>query len=263
MDREEIEGSAFEIRSDISLLKMIFKKNDYVGKQLLEKIKDKINKNNIRYFYSQEYVISLFDVLQKNGLESFYKSDLLDIAKKLIKKDENNKPVEYDPEDWAYQNYYNNIFVCDAATKLFIYSINRYNQEEYAAEILLDFINVHNQEGTAEIEDLEQNPSERISQYRTMLFSEKLSIDEMSYKKILRDFFFMFNDKDTDEDVKELWDLLLEVTIGPGRNVAEDVLRKLIEKTNDDIAIIRYTSLLEELERQEFLKMKAAEMDID
>ena len=121
--REEIEGSAFEIMSDTMQLENIYRLSHFEAKSLIEKIKSKIDQEDLIYFYSQKAVITLFDVIQKNGLAVMYIKKLLEIARKLMRCDGLQEPEQFDGEYWAYQDY-DNSFSCDLLTKKFVNAIN-------------------------------------------------------------------------------------------------------------------------------------------
>lgn len=71
--REFIEGSPFEIASDVRRLRVIYRLGDDKAQELLRKIEKKIKEKELDYFHSQEEVIALFDALQNNGLKEYGK----------------------------------------------------------------------------------------------------------------------------------------------------------------------------------------------
>jgi len=103
--RELIKGSPFEIASDTMKLSDIYRWDDLEAQILLTKIQRKIKQNELDYFQSQRAVITLFDVLQKNGLEGMYAKKLLSIAYSLMRIEGIYEAEQYDSEDWAYQDY--------------------------------------------------------------------------------------------------------------------------------------------------------------
>lgn len=128
--REEIEGSAFEITSDTMQLENIYRLSHFEARSLIKKIESKIDQEDLTYFYSQKAVITLFDVMQKNGLAVMYIIKLLEIARKLMRCDGLQEPEQFDEEYWAYQDY-DNSFSCDPLTIKFVNTINLYNRKNF------------------------------------------------------------------------------------------------------------------------------------
>lgn len=129
--REVIAGSAFEIKSDTMQFENIYSLNNLEAEELIRKIKNKIEQEDLSYFYSQEAVITLFDVMQKKGLAHLYSKKLLDIAYKLLKCEGLQEPKQFDTECWGYQDY-DNSFGCDQITCKFVESINLYNRKHFS-----------------------------------------------------------------------------------------------------------------------------------
>lgn len=58
-------------------------------------------------------------------------------------------------------------------------------------------------------------------------------------------------------DIEKLWNILLRISRGPGEEVAKEVLKELIENSEDELEIIRFNHLLTEIQMNEFFDMKA------
>ena len=238
--REEIEGSAFEITSDTMQLENIYRLSHVEAKSLIEKIKSKIEQEDLTYFYSQKAVITLFDVMQKNGLAVLYIIKLLEIARKLMRCDGLQGPEQFDREYWAYQDY-DNSFSCDPLTRKFVNTINLYNKKHFVIN-----------------ETAMQSYDEQLLEYEKLIKSKE-KIDKESYIAIINSIFYMFVDKYG--DIEKLWNILLRISRGPGEEVAKDVLKELIENSDDELDIIRYNHLLQEIRMNEYFDMQAEEFE--
>jgi len=238
--REEIEGSAFEITSDTMQLENIYRLSHVEAKSLIEKIKSKIEQEDLTYFYSQKAVITLFDVMQKNGLAGLYIIKLLEIARKLMRCDGLQEPEQFDGEYWAYQDY-DNSFSCDPLTRKFVNTINLYNKKHFIIS-----------------ETAMQSYDEQLLEYEKLIKSKE-KIDKESYIAIINSIFYMFVDKYG--DIEKLWNILLRISRGPGEEVAKDVLKELIENSDDELDIIRYNHLLQEIRMNEYFDMQAEEFE--
>lgn len=238
--REEIEGSAFEITSDTMQLENIYRLSHVEAKSLIEKIKSKIEQEDLTYFYSQKAVITLFDVMQKNGLAVLYIIKLLEIARKLMRCDGLQGPEQFDREYWAYQDY-DNSFSCDPLTRKFVNTINLYNKKHFVIN-----------------ETAMQSYDEQLLEYEKLIKSKE-KIDKESYIAIINSIFYMFVDKYG--DIEKLWNILLRISRGPGEEVAKDVLKELIENSDDELDIIRYNHLLQEIQMNEYFDMQAEEFE--
>lgn len=238
--REEIEGSAFEITSDTMQLENIYRLSHFEAKSLIEKIKSKIEQKDLTYFYSQKAVITLFDVMQKNGLAVMHITKLLEIARKLMRCDGLQEPEQFDEEYWAYQDY-DNSFSCDPLTRKFVNTINLYNKKHFVIS-----------------ETGMQSYDEQLLEYEKLI-KGKEKIDKESYSAIINSIFYMFIDKYV--DIEKLWNILLRISRGPGEEVAKDVLKEFIENSDDELDIIRYNHLLQEIQMNEYFDMQAEEFE--
>ena len=76
---------------------------------------------------------------------------------------------------------------------------------------------------------------------------------------IINSIFYMFIDEY--KDIEKLWKILLRISRGPGEDVAKDVLKELIENSDDELEIIRYNHLLQEIQMNEYFDMQAEEFE--
>lgn len=236
--REEIEGSSFEITSDIMRLNCAYRLNSLEVKSILNKIKVKIEQEDLNYFYSQKSVITLVDVMQKNGLTKLYENKLLKIAYELMNCNGLREPEQFIDENWAYQDY-DNSFGCSLITSKFIKSVNLYNRKHFNRSELEIF-----------------NFDEQLIEYEKLIKSKR-KIDKKAYLEIMNKVFLMFYDKSSNID--ELWNILLKISRGLGENVAEETLKELLESSEDELNIIRYNHLLYEIQMNEYFDMKVEE----
>lgn len=238
--RERISGSAFEITSDTMQLENVYRLSHLEAESLFEKIKYKIEQEDLTYFYSQKAVITLFDVMQKNGLATMYITKLLEIARKLMRCDGLQEPEQFDEEYWAYLDY-DNSFSCDILTRKFVNTINLYNKKNFV------------------ISEMEmQSYDEQLLEYEKLIKSRE-KIDKDRYMIIINSIFYMFIDEY--KDIEKLWKILLRISRGPGEDVAKDVLKELIENSDDELEIIRYNHLLQEIQMNEYFDMQAEEFE--
>lgn len=238
--REVIEGSAFEITSDTMQLENVYRLSHLEAKSLITKIKNKIEQKDLRYFYSQKAVITLFDVMQKNGLAILYLKKMLNIGYELMKSDGLQEPEQYDAECWMYQDFDNSL-VSDPLTCKFVESINLYNRRHFNAN-----------------ESMMQSFDEQLAEYEKLI-KRKKKIDKESYIAIINSIFYMFIDRYG--DIEKLWNILLRISRGPGVDVAKVALKELLESSEDELDIIRYNHLLSEIQINEYIDMKAEEFE--
>ena len=238
--RETIAGSAFEITSDTMQFKNIYSLNHLEAEELIRKIKNKIEQEDLSYFCSQKSVITLFDVMQKNGLALLYSKKLLDIAYKLMKCEGLQEPEQFDAECWGYQDY-DNSFGCDQITCKFVDSVNSYNRNHFSvSEVVI------------------QSFDEQLLEYEKIIKSKE-KMDKETYVEIINSIFYMFADRHA--DIKKIWNILLRISRGPGEEVAKDVLTELIKISKNELDIIRYNHLLSEIQMNEYFDMKAEEFE--
>ncbi len=103
-----------------------------------------------------------------------------------------------------------------------------------------------------------QSYDEQLLEYEKLIKSEE-KIDKESYSAIINSIFYMFIDKYG--DIEKLWNILLRISRGPGEEVAKDVLKELIENSDDELERIRYNHLLQEIQMNEYFDMQAEEFE--
>lgn len=236
--RELIKGSPFEIASDTMQLSDIYRWDDLEAEILLKKIERKIKQNDLDYFQSQRAVITLFNVLQKNGLARIYAKKLLPIAHNLMRNEGIYEAEQYDSEDWAYQDY-DDCFGCDSPTKKFIDSINVYNRDAFIID-----------------ENLLKNTEGQLAEYQKLI-KDKIELDREKYLFVINNIFGMFYDQHN--NIEELWNILLRISRGPGEKVAKSVLQDKLESAKDEMEIVRCNHLLSEIQMYEYFDMRAEE----
>lgn len=85
------------------------------------------------------------------------------------------------------------------------------------------------------------------------------NVNKDRYIIIINSIFYMFIDEY--KDIEKLWKILLRISRGPGEDVAKDVLKELIENSDDELEIIRYNHLLQEIQMNEYFDMQAEEFE--
>lgn len=235
-ERKVINGSEFEIFSDTVMLENIYKINAIDSSFLLAKIRNKIDNKEYTYFHSQESVITLFDVVQKVGLDKLYASKLLNIAYELIDNKGQGKPVQFSDDNWCYMDF-RNVFECDSKTKKFIEKINNYNKKNFIMDEC--FLETY-EDGLVEFQ---------------RLVKDKTEINKDKYVEILEHILYMFNDRSA--DMKKLWRILIEVSVGPAKKISKSILKDLIKASTDSYKIFNYNYLLSQIEIDEYYMMQA------
>lgn len=236
--RELIKGSPFEIASDTMQLSDIYRWNDLEAEILLKKIGRKIKQNDLDYFQTQQAVITLFDVLQKNGLASIYTKKLLSIAYSLIRNEGIYEAEQFNSEDWAYQDY-DDCFACDPLTSKFIDSVNVYNKREFTVD-----------------KNLVKNVGGQLAEYQKLI-KDKVELDREKYICVIHNIFGIFHD--CHNNIEDLWNILLRISRGPGEKVAKSVLQDKLESSKDEMEIVRCNHLLSEIQMNEYFDMRAEE----
>lgn len=234
-----ISGSAFEIVSDTLHMEMVYGWSHFDAKNLIEKINDRIQKKDLKYFYSQKSIITLFNALQKNGLARLYAKHLLEIAYELIKCEGLQEPEQYDAENWSYGEY-DNSFGCDRLTQEFINAVNVFNKKNFIADTSLIPSN-----------------DEQLAEWQKLIDNRE-KIDKTGYVSIISAIFYMFQEH---IEIDNLWNMLLKISRGPAEKVAKDTLKELIKLSDDELDIIRYNHLLSEIVFSEYLDMQAEEFE--
>ena len=120
----------------------------------------------------------------------------------------------------------NGIRVCNSLTLGFIEKINSYNKKAF----------LDNQNG-------EKSMDRQLEVYRKMIDCRK-ELEEEEYEFAVDHIFDMFHEY---SDIESLWDVLIEISSGIKKNVAESILRKKMEMSRNALDIIRCKHLLSEI----------------
>lgn len=234
-EREKIKGSSFEVVSDISKLKQIYKLHTDDAQDILIKLKRKIKNKQLEYFYSQRDVISLYDVLQRIGLSEQYKNPLLNIAYKLMPCGGLKQFEKYSYKSWEYIKYDDSKYY-DYYTMKFIDLVNEYNKKNFV------------QKG-GNIETF----YEVFEEIKSNILNED-NIDKDKFIEIINHIFYMFHDLSI--NTEELWTVLVKVAVGPAKEIVKDTLDELIENSDSQLDIVRYHHLISEIQKYDNEKRK-------
>lgn len=235
-----IQGSPFEIALDTVQLEYAYKL-DYVElKSLMEKIVEKVKCREKRYFYSQQAVITLFDILARNGVGQLYRNDLLKIACNLMKNEGLQKAEVFDEESWSYMEYDNRISF-NPATQKFINCINQYNSKNFK----IDKVYIEN--------------TEQVLKKYQELVDNKKDMDETAYEEFLKEMFSIYKKRDC--EVEQLWVIVLRVSGSIAEGVAKSVLNELINKSKRPLICILCNHLLDEICMNEYFQREAEQME--
>lgn len=233
--RKKIEGSSFEIVSDIAKLEQIYKLHSNDAQDILNKINQKIKNQSLEYFCSQREVISLYDALQRIGLETQYLDRLLNIAYKLLRCKGLKQAEKYDSADWGHVKY-DNSTGCGVYTFTFIMAVNEYNKKNFLRD-----------------KEYQETIFEELENIKKLI-SEKKDMDKRKFTEIISRVFRMFQDKSV--NTEELWNVLLKMAVGPAEKIAKETLKELKRKSPNPLDIVRYQHLLSEIEASEYFAMQ-------
>lgn len=227
-DRKDNKGSEFEIDMDMIKLRDIYKASQGEAELLVNKIHKKIKRKEVKYFFSQEYVIELFIILVENGLGNQYGEELLEIAKKLSDSTNQNKNNPFSYEQWNCQNS-NNAY--NDVIKKFIGEINKYNEAVFLSR-------------NVETNGFDQT----VEEYRKLINSNYV-ISKKRYEEIIRKIFLIMEFKENEFD--ELWKILVKISAYPAKRVFEETLIELRQNEKEKHMAFRYTRLLEDSKRMQ------------
>ncbi len=233
--REKIQGSSFEIMSDIVQLGNIHAMHNIEAGSILNKIKQKIDIEELNYFINQKNTITMFDAVEKIGLGNIYRKKLYNIATKLMNKEKLKQPELFDSEMWAYCDY-DNTFGCDAATNSFVTRVNDYNRKNFHMDVV----------------DFQSSDEQKIIKCKELIDNQE-EITEEKYISIIKEFFNMFVDKD--RNINDGWSTLFQLSMGPGKTVAKHSLEEIISNSDDELLITRCSYLLREIEIYQYNEM--------
>lgn len=224
--RKLIKGSDFEILSDAMHLYNIYSYDTFFAFSLIFKIREKVDCEQLMYFNSQRAVITLFDALQNNGLGKMYFESLLNIAYKLNEFGEAEGAKQFDSDDWSWsRSQYGNANSCSVYTKKFIDAVNLYNRDNFqmGKPAMRGFI-----EELAKVERMIEKGNK---------------IDKEQYISTINQIF----DYSCDFPNEKTWNLLKRLSLGPGREIAEETLKELMDTSEQELDIMKYYRLYSEI----------------
>lgn len=99
---------------------------------LLKKITDKIEKQDLFYFHSQEATIDLFEALKYKKIHQFSKSSFFEICSLLdFKKSKNGSLVNLSDKDYYGFDFQGDEIPCDPETSKLIDEVNQLNKRKF------------------------------------------------------------------------------------------------------------------------------------
>lgn len=229
-ERIRIENSPFSFKTDLSKLEQIYNLNLIDALRMLFILEEKIQNQSLEYFYSQENVISLYDILQRMGLSKKYKHRLLAIAYKLMDTTSLKKVKQHSPSNWNHLNF-DNTLTCDSDLIDFI-----------------DLINIHNR-NCFEDEDNFEPSHNAFFEIKELLFKRE-KINKKKYEEILKNISRIFSESSIDRE--ELWNVLIRISVGPAKDIAKETLENLIEDEPPELYIVLYTHLLYKIQEYNY-----------
>ena len=221
--KKDIHGTSFEILTDITKIRNLNSYSNNEIKSIFMKLDKNIESKSIDYFVSQENIITLFDELQKIGIQKKYRKSLLEMACLL---NDNQKLKIHSYNQWDYVDY-TGAMICDMDTKKFIQIINKYNNKYYVGE---------------DVESIND-----IDLYRRMI-DKKEKISEERYVEVINEII-----EKMDTNVSTYQNLLIEISINCTNKFAKKVLQRLIDNEDDNLKIIRYDYILDNIYINEYI----------
>lgn len=229
-ERRKIKNSEFEIITDICKIKRFYIYSTTEMEQVIAKIDNKIATEDIGYFMSCEMVITLYDELQKNGLDDKYKEKLKHIIYKICERDGVNVIEKCQPEMWAYVEYDRKKPRCDSATRTFIKEIKEYNNKPIK----------------------KKSEPEEDDWFLTCrrIIEQKQNISLLNYKNILEEGFYLLDKKTYKHS--DIWNTLTKLSVFVGRN--RD-LSPIFEEYNNNVDRMRIRYLQKQIDIMEYLNI--------
>lgn len=128
-----IENTAgVEITRDIRKLYNLYMLNEDDIEKLLHKITEKIEKEDLSYFYSQEKTISIFEALKYHQIDIMNISIAFGICEKLNFEVRKNGQVHFfDEEEWCGHTPWGEEIPCNIETSKLIQAINKSNKKRF------------------------------------------------------------------------------------------------------------------------------------
>ena len=221
--KKDIHGTSFVILTDITKIRNLNSYSNNEIKSIFMKLDKNIESKSIDYFVSQENIITLFDELQKIGIQKKYRKSLLEMAYLL---NDNQKLKIHSYNQWDYVDY-TGAMICDMDTIKFIQIINKYNNKYYVGE---------------DVESIND-----IDLYQRMI-DKKEKISEERYVEVINEII-----EKMDTNVSTYQNLLIEISINCTNKFAKKVLQRLIDNEDDNLKIIRYDYILDNIYINEYI----------
>ncbi|MCY6371242.1 P-loop NTPase fold protein [Clostridium ganghwense] len=121
-----------EIRKDINNIYNAYKLTEKEFQNMIQRIKSKIEDEDLQYFIKQENVISLVSALNEfKIIDKNMRKKLLKIAIDLYSTEKNIPYTKIDYLEWNDFDYYGNEIECNKSVKLFIKEINEKCTEKF------------------------------------------------------------------------------------------------------------------------------------
>ncbi|MHB9941492.1 hypothetical protein CF065_07655 [Clostridium sporogenes] len=124
------------IKIDINSFYNLYKLSREEASEIADRILENIKSENKEYFIKQKYVIELYDVLCEIGIINSFKNGLVNIAEKLYKFDIEEKPEQFNIEDYN---------ICDPVNG---------DQENYNVIPIINHINNYNVQTYNELKEM-------------------------------------------------------------------------------------------------------------
>ena len=139
---------------------------------------------------------------------------------------DNQKLKIHSYNQWDYVDY-TGAMICDMDTKKFIQIINKYNNKYYVGE---------------DVESIND-----IDLYQRMI-DKKEKISEERYVEVINEII-----EKMDTNVSTYQNLLIEISINCTNKFAKKVLQRLIDNEDDNLKIIRYDYILDNIYINEYI----------
>lgn len=211
----------WEITNDIAKINNIHLLSNTDIKNLINKIKNKISKKDINYFYNQKSLISVYDALSKQQLDNLLSLDTASIIA---------KELDYDISDGLLVEYYIDFWT----------TINQFNEKDYSTTTkrLIDEINKINNV---------RFKNELKYSLTTLISSLKTKSKEIEIASILKK---IIANKSLFENKKNI-NFLIQIC--QENNKIIDTLRKLENNNELDIGyIIKIRNVIKEYEQYQY-----------
>ncbi len=126
-----------EITRDIRKLYNLYMLNEVDIEKLLRKITEKIETEDLSYFYSQEKIISIFEALKYHQIDILKTSVAFSICEKLnFETRKNGKVHIFHEEEWCGHTPWGDEMPCNVETSKLIKAVNKSNKKRFQEEEL-------------------------------------------------------------------------------------------------------------------------------